>query len=770
MPMSRTLSYASALITLSLLGCGGGGSNNGGPVQPPPTPGTLALSVPLPTASLTVGGTTTIGVAITRGGSFSGNVTLTVSGVPSGVTATFNAATLDPSTSSSTLTLTAGSTAVAGTSTLTISAAGSGVSTQSATVQLIITQPAIALGITPTSVSITAGLTGQATISIGRSTGYTGAVTFTLDAPPAGITAAFNTSPTTANSAVLTLSVGASVPPGPYALTIKGTAPGAVDKTVTLGLTVVASLPVGFTGSVDPVEFELPAGRGWNTSGLVHIQRAAGFTGAVSVSVQGMPLPAFVGVSPSTIPAGQTIGNTLALTLDGGAPGVYSGVVRLTAAGFAEQQIPIRVRISAPTTGSITWRFCNGVRNPRYMAVRDGNGPWQHIVADGPWGATQTTPATYSFNINSATASVAIVRLGEKTSANNITEGFYWNIFHLTRQELVDLAAEECVTNRDVTTRRFSGTVTGYQSFDAIIASVSRLGLANVGSTGPLSTTLAGQNIDNGPFDLLLSRTRILSGQSPDASVLSMVLRRGIDPAPGAVLPVVDFATEAFAPASATLTFGNTNGEGFTNVNTFRTTDGLNAWLAVSGLFTQTARPWWGVPAARQITGDLHQVTATTASTTARRQIIHFNRDVQPTTLTFGSPLSLPTVTGAFTPAGGINFAGTLGPDYTSRVSMYFRDGPVDPRTGSIVATRGFLGGQTQYDVPWPNLVGLSGFTQYWMPRRGATAQWTVTGGEGSNGDRLLDSFCALQGICPVRPVNGATYKSAQATGTVGIP
>lgn len=758
------------LAFLLCLACGGGGGDSGGTQPPPPPPGTLTLSVPNPNVAVAVGASASVSLAITRGGSFSGTVTLSLGGAPNGVTGTFAPATLDPSATSATLTLTAAPTASPGQFSLTITATGSGVSTQSATLTLVVSQPAIALGITPTSLSLAQGLTGQATVSIGRSAGYVGAVALVLDAPPAGISGTFAPSPTTGNSSQLTLAISPTTAPGSYSVRVKATGAGVQDQVVTLALTVTASLPVGFTGVVDPVEFELPAGRGWNTSGIVSIQRVGGFNGAVGVSVQGLSLPAFVGVTPSTLAAGQTMANTLALTIDGGAPGVYSGVVRLTAAGYAEQQIPIRVRISAPTTGSITWNFCNGVRNPRYLAVRDGNGPWQHIVASGPWGATQATPASYSFNVSSPTASVAIVRLGEKTSANNITEGFYWNIFHLTRQELLDLAAEECITNRDATTRRFTASVTGYQSFDAILASISRFGLASVGSTGPLTTTLTAQNVDAGPFDLLLSRTRFVPAQGPDLAVTAIVLRRGLDPAAGAVIPAVDFAGEGVAPATAPLTFANTGGEAFTNAMTFRTATGLNAWLVASGQFTPTARPWWGVPTARLVTGDLHQVTATTGSVAARRQVIHFSREVKPTTLTFGAALSMPQVTGAFTPAGGIDFAGTLGPDYTSRVSLYFRDGPVDPRTGSIVATRGFLGGQTQYDVRWPNLTGLSGFTQFWMPRRGATAQWTVTGGEGGIGDRSSDSFCVLQGLCPVRPVDGATYKSAQATGTVVIP
>lgn len=765
----RPLAQFTLLIGLTaVVACSGGDS--GGTTPPPPPVGTLTLSLSGGSATLPAGGATAVTISIARGGSFAGNVTLTVSGLPSGVTGSFVPATLDASTTSAVLNLAALTSAAVGTSTLTVTATGTGVTAQTATATLTVTQPAISIAATPAALSIMAGVTGQTTVSIGRSSGYTAAVTLALDNPPAGITATFNTSPTTANSSVVTVSVAATVVAGSYPVTIKATAPGAADKTVSLSLTVTPSLPIGFTASVDPVEFELPAGQGWGANGIVTVQRANGFTGAVTFSVQGLSFPAFVGITPSSLPASQTQANMLSLAVDGATPGVYSGVVRVTAAGFAEQQVPIRVRVSAPTTGAITWSFCRSDRVPKFMAVKDGNGAWRHIVPGGPAGATQATPATFAFDITQATGAVAMIGLGEKTSSSTLIEGHHWQVFYMTRQEIVDMAAAECVDYRDVTTRRATGTLTGYQSFDAVIASASHRALANAGSTGPLNTSISVQNIAPGPFDLMLSRTSFVPAAGPDISVLSLILRRANDPANNGTLAPASFATEGVAPASAPLTLVNTSGETVSKTMTFRTAGGLNTWLAASAGYTNTTRTWWGWPTAQLVTGDMHQLVLTTGNTTARRQVIHFSRTVQPLTVTFGLPLASPTVVAPLATPWLVRAVGVLLPDYASRVSMYVREQDPDPRTFILMASRGYLGAGTQYDISIPDLSAATGFTAFWNVRRGRTVSWIVTGGEGGAGDPINDTFCTLQGYCPVRVVDGATYKSAQATGTTVIP
>ena len=73
------------------------------------------------------------------------------------------------------------------------------------------------------------------------------------------------------------------------------------------------------------------------------------------------------------------------------------------------------------------------------------------------------------------------------------------------------------------------------------------------------------------------------------------------------------------------------------------------------------------------------------------------------------------------------------------------------------MASRGFLGGATQYDFAVPDLAGTTGFTAFWNLRRGSPVKWTVTGGEGDPGS-AFETYCMLSGICPVIPVDGAVY------------
>ncbi|MEO7965885.1 MAG: hypothetical protein ABIT38_18395 [Gemmatimonadaceae bacterium] len=762
---------ASTLLLLIALACGGGGgSNNGTPTQPS-TPGTLALSVPAPAVSMGIGGTGSVSISIARGGSFTGSVSLAVTGLPSGVTASFAPSSLDASTTTSTLTLTAATSATAGTSTLTVTASESGVSTQNASVQLTIVQPVISLAESPAALSIAAGQSGTSTISITRSAGFAGAVTLALVAPPAGFTATFNSSPTNAATSSVTLAVASTVVTGQYTLTIKGSATGAQDKTVSIAVTVPAALPIGFSIVVDPVEFELPAGKGWSANGIVSVQRVAGFTAPVTVSVTSLGIAAFAAPSPNVIAAGETATNVLAITADGAAPGVYAGTVRVTAPGFAEQTAQVRVRVSLPSTGNIVWKFCNASRVPRFFAVKDGSGAWSHIVPDGPAAGTTATPTTFSFNVTQGKAGVAMVGLGEKTSASPLIQGHDWRVLYMTTQELVEQAALECVRWPGTNNRSAAGSITGYQSFDAVLPTVSNYALASAGSTGPLTTTLSLSNLQPGPFDLFVTRSNFNGGGFSPIATQSLILKRALDPATGGSLAALSFASDGVAPNVATLTFGNTNGESFSLAESFLTASGLNALFSAVAGYTLATRSWYGVPSTLLTATDLHQFVATTGTVTARRAVIGYEKSATSGNVDFGPSLTSPTFTAGVGGASPwiVRSSGTLSVDYVARASMYLRENLPDPRTMTLVATRGWLGGSNAYDVAVPDLAAATGFTAFWNFRRGASVKWTFTGGEGDAGGPY-EVFCIQVGICPVKAVDGARFKSAQATGTVTVP
>ena len=207
--------------------------------------GTFQIAVSPTAASVEAGGTNFVTVTLTRSGGFSGVVTLSTSGLPTGVTGTIDPPTLSGNTVASQIDFVAAATAVPGTATVTINATSPGATAASATVALTVTPaPDYGLSVEPGALTIAAGSSSSATISINRAA-FTGGVTLDLVSPPAGITGTFAPSPSTTNSSTLTLTIGSSVTAGSYSLTIRGTATGIAERTMSLALTVIPAPTAG---------------------------------------------------------------------------------------------------------------------------------------------------------------------------------------------------------------------------------------------------------------------------------------------------------------------------------------------------------------------------------------------------------------------------------------------------------------------------------------------------------------------------------------------
>jgi hypothetical protein len=189
---------------------------------PPPTPD-FSLSVSPSSQSVVQGGATGYTVTITRTGGFSGPVSLSVGGQPSGTGITFNP---NPATASSaSLTVTTTASTPAGTSALTITGT-SGSLTRTAGASLIVTvapTPDFRLSVSPSSQTVAQGASASYTVTITRSGGFSGSVSLSLGGLPSGARITFSPNPAAGASSTLTLSTSAGTPRGSYALTLMGT-------------------------------------------------------------------------------------------------------------------------------------------------------------------------------------------------------------------------------------------------------------------------------------------------------------------------------------------------------------------------------------------------------------------------------------------------------------------------------------------------------------------------------------------------------------------
>jgi hypothetical protein len=198
----------------------------------------FTLSASPSSVSVTQGSSASSTITVTDSGGFTGSVTLSASGLPSGVTASFGT---NPTTSTSSVTFTASSTATTGTSTVTITGT-SGSLTHTTTISLTVSAtatPNFSLSASPASLTVKQGTSGSSTITVTDSGGFTGSVTLSNSALPSGVTASFGTNPTTSTS-VLTFTASSTATTGTSTITITGTS-GSLTHTTTISLTISSS-------------------------------------------------------------------------------------------------------------------------------------------------------------------------------------------------------------------------------------------------------------------------------------------------------------------------------------------------------------------------------------------------------------------------------------------------------------------------------------------------------------------------------------------------
>ena len=209
----------------------------------------------------------TFTLTITPTGGFTGPVTLTAGGLPTGSTATFSPATPTVTTTASvtsTLVVTTTASTVLGSDVFTVTGAGGPTKhTLDLTVVVSSPPPAVAVAVTPASVTVAPGSTATYAVDVTRLNGYTGSISLgTTGALPAGVRASLVPSslPSGSSSGTATLQLSTS------ATTLDGT----TTVAVTASGTGVASSSATATLVVDSKQSSKPFALGGSVTGLLY--------------------------------------------------------------------------------------------------------------------------------------------------------------------------------------------------------------------------------------------------------------------------------------------------------------------------------------------------------------------------------------------------------------------------------------------------------------------------------------------------------------------
>ncbi len=334
----------------------------------------------------------TIMVTPSSANNFNGAVTVSVSGLPAGVTMSPSSATIAPGTST-TFTVSAASTAAVSTSNISIEGvSGSLRASTMVAVSVTAASPpppggsqSFTLAVTPGALTLAPGTSGQVTLT-STATDLSGAVSVAVTGLPTGVTvspAVTAITPGTPVVVTLTAAATAASSSAPVAINFVGTA-GGTKHTAILELSVTASADFALTATPSMTVAE------GSQSNLVRLSLSGvgGFSGTVVFTVSNLPAGVIAIPNTSKLRIGQS--QPVVFVASETAPQGTSTVTITGVSGSLAHTVPVMLTVGPPITpAQITLTV-----SPTTVNVPVGS--FQEIIISTEGSAGFTGPITLS--------------------------------------------------------------------------------------------------------------------------------------------------------------------------------------------------------------------------------------------------------------------------------------------------------------------------------------------------------------------------------------
>jgi len=372
----------------------------------------------------------TLTVAPSNG--FTGNVSLSVAGLPTGANPSFTSNPITGGSWNSTMNVTTTASTPAGTYPLTVTGT-SGNLTHSATVTLVVNAaqtPNFSISAAPSSQAVTQGNATSYTATVTPSGGFAGNVSLSASGLPSGAAGTFSpTSITGSGNSTLTVTTIASTASGSYTVTITGTS-GNVTHTTTVTLTVNSGSQ-SFSVSAAPTSRTVTQGS--SASYTATVAPSGGFAGSVTLTVSGLPTGARTTFSSNPINGGS--GNsTMRVTTSSSTPtGSYtltitgtsgsntqSTTVTLVVNSFSISVSPSSQTVTPgnTTTYTVTVSAINGFNGT--VSLRARNLPSNSSASFNPSSIRGSGTSTMTVTTTTSTT-IGTFNVGVRGSSSNLT-------------------------------------------------------------------------------------------------------------------------------------------------------------------------------------------------------------------------------------------------------------------------------------------------------------------------------------------------------------